>query len=259
MNAKEYLTQLAQAAELSQEERDALLKVADKDKFAKGLEEGVMLRSDYSRAQDQLKTEKERTGAYYQELVTWKASEDARLAALTGNGNGGQVVNGEYLTRKDIEALDKKYQDSLKQQEASFITISKMMGRLASQHAVEFREPLDTDLLEKTAIEKQLPLPQAYEAMVATRRSELQNQSFAAKLAAAKEEGAREFASKHRIPVDTSPREQHHVFYGQQSGEQPVVTDYQPNTGRLSQQSFNKLREGFAEEFNKQPASTSTT
>ena len=64
MNAREYAEQLAQAAGLSQEEKDSFLKVVSNEKLAKSLEEGVMLRSDYSRQSDKLKQETDKASKY---------------------------------------------------------------------------------------------------------------------------------------------------------------------------------------------------
>lgn len=261
ISAKEYYEGVLKQAGVSETKRQALVAALEDEEISKALvneQIAPRLRHDeFSREMDRLKSEKEKTATYYQQLVTWKQEQDA---AFAGAGAGNGAGNGDYLTKKDIEALEKKYQDSLKQQEASFITISKMMGRLASQHAVEFKEALDTDALEKMAIEKQLPLPQAYEAMVGTRRAEIQNQSFAAKLAAAKEEGAREFASKHKLPIDTVAREPE---FGRltfdRPGDKSVAPDYVPNTGQLSPASTRALRDSFVEAYNSAPSNTSGT
>ncbi len=252
MNAREYIEQLAQAAGLSDDEKAGILKVAANDKFAKGIEEGVMLRSDYSRNLDQmnanLKAQTEKNTNYYNQLLTWEQQKQAEYS----QPSSGQVVNGEYLTKKEVNDLLEGQKAAMKQQEQSFITIAKMMGRLASQHAVEFKEPLDTDALEKVAIEKQLPLPQAYDQMVSARRAETQTVTRKAEIDKAVADGVREYASTHHIPLDSTPRESQ---YGRLTLDRPTdksaVPDYQPNSGRLSPQGERTLREGFLEEWNK--------
>ncbi len=251
-SAKEYAQQLAQAAGLDADATSAFLKVVENEKVAKGLEEGFMLRSDYSRAQDAVKAEKDRTSAYYQQLVTWKAEQEAALAGA-GNGNGsGAVVNGEYISKAELAEMMKKNTEAMQQQERSFITIAKVMGKLASRHATEFKEELDTDALEKIAIEKQLPLQQAYEALVGPRREEAQAKSFAEKLKQAKEEGAREFASTHHVPIDSAPRESQYGRLGfDRAAAETAIPDYEKNSGRLRPEQTRTLRDKFVEEYTK--------
>ncbi len=258
MNAREYAEQLAQAAGLSQEEKDNFLKVVSNEKLAKGLEEGVMLRSDYSRQSDQLKATEKRTNDYYQTLVQWRAEEAARLGA--GNGDGsGQVVNGEYLTKKDLDALKKEYQDAFTRSEQSQIALLKDGMRLASQHAVEFKEPLDTDALAKIAVEKNISLRAAYDDMVSPRRTEFSEAKRKQDIVDAEARGARDFASKHKIPVDTAPREHHVMFDRDPSGKAAGITDYEQNSGRLNNQQSRTLRENFVAEWDKAGAQTSGT
>ena len=260
MNAREYIEQLAQAAGLSDEEKAGILKVAANDKFAKGIEEGVMLRSDYSRNLDQLQADKKKAADYYASLTSWEATRKAEWDAAMAGNNGGQVVNGEYITKKELEEMDKKYQAKSLQQEQSFITIAKEMGRLSSQHAVEFREALDVDALEKIAVEKQLPLRQAYTEMVRERRETMAGASRQAEIEKAKQDAVREYASTHHIPLDTTPRESQ---YGRlsitQAPDKSAVPDYVPTTGRLSPQGERTLREGFVEEWNKAGAAPQAT
>jgi hypothetical protein len=260
MNAKEYAEQLAQSAGLSQEEKDSLLKVVANEKAAKALEEGVMLRSDYSRQSDALKAEGQKTAKYYSDLVAWEAqrkTEWEQAMAGVDKGAPGQVINGEYITKKDLEAIEQKYQQQAKQQEGSFITIAKVMGRLASRHANEFHEELDTDALEKIAVEKQLPLMQAYDALMAPRRTEAQTAARAAEIAKAKEDAVREYRSTHKLPIDSGPREQHVIF--DRDPKRAGIEDYVPNSGQLSHMSRSKLRDSFVEEFEKAGVNTSGT
>jgi hypothetical protein len=246
---KAYLDELFKAAGASMDDsaKQAVTNFFNQDAVAKHVESGQLRQSDYSRNMDALAAEKKRTVDYYQQLVTWKADQDALYA---GQSAQSSAVAPDSLTRKDLEALEKKFSDAAKQQEANYVSALKMMGRLSSQHAVEFKEPLDTDALEKIVIEKQLPLQQAYAQMIEPRRKAAQEADFTAKLAAAKVEGAREFASTHHIPVDTAPRESEYGRLGFDGRtEQPVVTDYEKNTGRLSPQATRALRDNFVKNW----------
>lgn len=257
-DVKQYIEQLAQTAGLSDDEKAGILKVAANEKFAKSLSDDVLRQQDYSRNMDQLKAEQTKTTGYYQQLLNWKAEQEALIAQqLNGQQQQQQQVTGEYLTKKELEAFQTKYKAELEQQGQTFVNLLEVGMNLATQHVNEFHEPLDTGALRKIAVEKNLSLKQAYDEYVAPRRTELQSQSFAAKLAAAKEEGAREFASKHKIPVDTQPRE-YHVMLDRDPKKQVGADDYVPNSGMKTPAMDRQLRANFVEEWDKSGAGTST-
>ena len=60
----------------------------------------------------------------------------------------------------------------LDEREGRMIQIVKQGMRIASSHAAKFGEPLDTDALEKVAVEKGLTLDRAYEEMIRPRVEE---------------------------------------------------------------------------------------
>ena len=252
MNAKEYIEQLAQSSGLTQEVKDSMLKaVAENEKFAKGLEENVMLRSDYSRNLNALDAEKKKTTDYYSQLLNWKAEQDRLYAeSVNGNGNGNGDQHAEYLTKKDMEALEKRNQEELNRREQVQIALLKDGMHLASRHVYEFKEPLDAEALAKLAVDKNISLKQAYDEMVAPRRTEFSTAVRAAEIAKAREEGAREFASKHKIPVDSAAREPEFARLSfTRDPKDAGIDDYVPNSGRLSPASENKLRSSFAEDY----------
>lgn len=258
-SAKEYIETLAQAAGFDDTIKAGLLKAVENDKFAKGLEEGVMLRSDYSRQSDALKTEKQSTANYYQQLVTWKAEQDQLYAGLQ-QPTIQQSVNGEYLTKKDFEAMQAEYKKELDRREQVNISLLKDGMRLASQHAVEFHEPLDTEALAKIAVDKNMSLRQAYDEMVGGRRKEQADAAAKERDKRIADQAVREFASQHQIPVDSSPRES---GYGRPSydGQSKVVGDYDgaKQLGRLNNAQSSSLRQAFVEEWNKAEAGTSSS
>src|SRR5438132_3346164 len=160
LDVKQYLEQLAQTAGFSDEEKAGLLKAVANEKFAKGLGDDVLRQQDYSRNMDALKTEKQKTTDYYGQLLSWKAEQDRLYAESIGQP---VVQTGDYLTKKDLDALEKKYQDEFTRREQVQIALLKDGMRLASQHAVEFKEPLDTEVLAKIAVDKNISLRAAYE------------------------------------------------------------------------------------------------
>jgi len=253
VDVKQYVDQLAQTAGLSDEEKAGILKALGNEKFAKGLQEGVELRSDYSRNMDAIKAERDKQAKFYQDMLVWQKAEEDRLAAAYNQLN--PTVNPQPQPNTfDPEAFKKSLLDefnkSAAQKEANYISLLKDAVSLGTRHLYEFKEPLDTEVLAKTAVDKGMSLRQAYDEMVAPRRTELQQADFKAKLAAAKLEGAQEFANTHKIPLDTSPREYHPIL-DKPSG---AVTDYVPNSGRLTPQSERVLRDNFASEWEKEGA-----
>ena len=211
IDVKQYAEQLAQEAGLSEEDKTAFLKVLGNEKLSKSLGEGVMLRSDYSRNMDELTTQKKRNEDWYRqelakhnEVLELEKQYRAKLAETGGEEDKPLVATPAFDEKKLREELD--------QREARTIALFKDGLRLATRHAKDFQEELDTDTLAKLAVEKNLTLAQAYDEMVRPRREEKAKLDFEAKLKAAREEGAREFASTHHVPIDTKPKEHHLIF-----------------------------------------------
>lgn len=264
-SAKEYIEQLAQSAGLSQEEKDNILKIASNEKFAKGLEESVMLRSDYSRQSDALRAdqqkaaaERERSTKYYADLLAWKATEEAQLAERSnGNGSERQDGNRTLLTLDAAQQLEKKFTDQLARTEQNFIAITEAVGDLTSDYVVRFKEKPDLAAIKKLAVDKQIPITQAYQEYIAPKLQELQTKDFETKLATAREEGAREYASKHKLPIDSQPRE-YHTMLDRDPSKQVGATDYVPNSGKLSPAAERNLRDNFVDSWNAQPATVTS-
>lgn len=266
IDVKQYIDQLAQTAGLSQEEKDAILKVTANEKFAKGLGDDVLRQQDYSRNMDALKTEKAKWSDWYQKALTadqQRAQELAdyqtQLAAYEAaygkvDGTQRQVIQG--VQTADLDKFRKELEEKDKVRDSQMISLLKGMGRIASQHAVEFKETLDTDALEKVAMERNLPLMQAYEEMVRPRREEKSTLARAEELKLAREEGARDALSKHHLPVDTGAKEYHPFF---NPGDPKQQVEYTSKDGRLSPTAERQLRSNFVDEWNKTGQSTSGT
>jgi hypothetical protein len=248
LDAKQYLEQLAQTVALADEDKAALLKVASNEKFAKALGDSVLRQEDYSRNMDALKTDRTKWEKFYGDLVTWKAGEEQRIAAILQD-NGQQHQQEQQIDMKQF-ITPQQLKEEMAQRERTTISLLKDMGRIASAHAVEFRETLDTDALEKIAVEKNLTLTGAYQEMVRERREVSQKEKFTNQLKEARDEGARDALAKHKLPVDTQPRE-YHVMADRDPGKMAGGVEYVPNSGRLTPQGERALREGFAEEWQK--------
>jgi hypothetical protein len=257
VDAKQYIEQLAQSAGLSDEEKQGLLKAVSNEKFAKGLQEGVELRSDYSRNMDALKADKEKWTGFYGNLLKWKADEEARIAQLLEGGEPDGGKDSPVLTVEAMQNLKTEFDNRLKQTEQNFIAITQQVGEITSDYITRFHEKPDLEAIKKLAIDKQIPLVQAYQEHIAPRVQDLQSKDFEAKLKAAREEGAKDALSKHRLPLDSQPRE-YHMLLDRDASKQVGVQDYVPTTGRLSMAATQQLRDNFREEWDKS-ATTSTS
>jgi len=217
---KEYYEGLLKKAGVADDKQQAILSALDDENVAKVLNEDLLAprlrQDDYSRNMDALKTDKQKWAQFYQDTITWKANEQDRIKQLealaagnghdpNGNGNGNQTV----LTTEALTALDKKYDERLKTQEQNFLSLLEGVGDITSDYVVRFKEKPDLGAIKKIAIDKQMSLTQAYNEYIAPRLQTQQQAEFDAKLKLAREEGAKDALSKHRLPVDTAPREFH--------------------------------------------------
>ncbi len=252
VDTKQYLEQLAQTAGLSDEEKAGILKVAANEKFAKALGDDILRQSDYSRSMDKLAQDAKKSTDYYNSLLNWEAQRKKDWEeAMAGTQQHQQTVQ---QVQPDLTAVEKKWKDMFDQQGNQMIGLLEVVGELASGHAVEFKEKLDTAALKKIAVEKNLSLKQAYDEMVGPRRGERTAEQRKTELENARLEGARDFASKHKIPVDTQIKESYHVLLDRDPKKQVGADDYQPNSGQLSPVATRQLRDNFVEAWNSTPA-----
>lgn len=220
MDAKQYMTELAQKAGLDSSTTDALLKAADKPEFAKELSAGVMRQSDYSRNLDTLKTQEQalldnqaKWTKFHQDNVDYVKDLEAKAAGR--GGDGGTGVTSADLDKRLKEATDKAV--------AINVNITKQALRVADDYRSRFGKPLDIEALEKLALEKNLPISAAYDDMI---RPEMEAKSKADQeklIADARAEGAREALSKHNLPVDNAAAEQAPFFQSKPADAQPLT------------------------------------
>lgn len=252
IDIKAYTEELLKAAGVTDDaQRQAVSTVLQHSAVVDYIDKSQLRQSDYSRNMDAIREQDRKNADYYKTLAQWeaqrKADYDKAFSELNGNnGNNGNNVDID----KRFKELDERYKQVAAQQEQSFITIAKKMGKLASQHAVEFKEALDTDALEKIAIDKKLDLDHAYDALVADRRKAQQDLSFTERIKRERAEAVQEFASSRNLPIDSSPRD---VGYGRMSlvpAKDNQVTSV-PHEGRLTPEGYVNLRSNFVDEWNK--------
>ncbi len=218
---KEYYEGLLKKAGVADDKRQAILTALDDENVSKALNEDLLAprlrQDDYSRNMDALKSDKEKWTGFYQNLLQWKAENEQGLAALAAARTNGNVdpnnvdpnAGRTVLTVEALESLKKEFTEKQQVQERNFLTLLKGVGSLTSDYVTRFKEKPDLDAIEKIAIEKNVPLMQAYDIYIEPRVKALQTADVDARIAAARAEGAKDALSKRGMPGITESREFH--------------------------------------------------
>ncbi len=250
--AKEYMEGLLKTAGVADDKRQAALAVLEDQDVAKAFEEELVkprLRQDeFSRQMDALAAEKKKnTDWYAQELqkynqvLAYEEELKAKLAANPdGNPNPAPMVStpADVITKKDFE-------DRLKQQESQYLSLLKGVGDITSDYVTRFGKKPDLDAIERIAVEKGLPLRQAYDVYIDPLVQEQSKLATENTIKTETDKRVREELAKRNLPVDTKPRE-HHVIFDRAQPATPVP-------GRPDERA---LRAGFMEEWNKTSATS---
>lgn len=199
------------------------------DKVTSRLREGVLARAEFSSSMDALRKEREEMQSYLAEerrkIEDWQkwygdtsqqfAREREELEAyrdeygeLTDAGKRREAAK-HGMTKEEFEAEMRNQMQQLATANLKFV---EDLVDIKIKHRDDWKESLNTDELYKIAGEKNLPLGVAYDVMVADKVKERAEKDLEAKLKAAREEGAREFASKHNLPQVTSTNDVVHVL-----------------------------------------------
>jgi hypothetical protein len=233
ISAKDYYEGVLKnaGAALPAEKQQAFMTMISDPDFEKVLATDViaprMRQDEFSRQMDALKAKEKSwtdwySGALAKTAEDQKVVEAARSQVAAYEAQYGKLTDverqtlitqtppGDWISKKDFEAA----QNTLQQ---NTLGLFKVGLKLTGKHLHEFKEPLDIDELAKVATEKGLPLEQAYAEMIAPRRTAAMTSDFEAKLKAAREEGAREFASTHQIPMDTAQKTEHHTLFNRKA------------------------------------------
>ncbi len=182
---------------------------------------------------------------YYQKTVNEYNTYHEALEAL---GKPSGEVKPTLVTTPTDAISRKDFEAELAKRDQQTLSLMKTGLNLVGRHYKEFQEALDTEELAKTALDKGLSLEQAYEQSVSGRRAEAQTKATEEKIRLAREEGARDFASKHKIPVDTAAKD-----------PSPLQNNliHKPVQGESQYERENRVRNSFVESWNSQPATTS--
>lgn len=218
-DVKKYIEELAQAAGVSDDQKQAFLQALDNAKFAKAIDDGILRHDDYSRNMDTLradkeKFEKEKTGYsdwYKQSLAAFEKNK--QVVAQYEQQYGPLDGSDPKLVASPTNAVTKEeLQKAMDEYSGKAVFIAKKAAQVSVDYFKRFNEPLDMDAFEKFALEKGLPIDAAYDAFIRPRVSELDQKNIDERIKAAKEEGLREGRSQSNLPVDTAPKAPHPFF-----------------------------------------------
>lgn len=208
-----------------QEQADAVLKLLSDEAAGKAFAQAFVPQSDYSRDLDKArdewkgkadealakvnqyndwyeKTAKPATEQYAKTADRLKKYEETFGALEDG---ARQQVPPDVVTKKDLEEWTQRSAQNTAR-------VMKDLSSVTVDHFKRFGDTLDVEALEKFAVENNLPIRQAYDSMIQPRLRERETADWEAKVKAAKEEGARDYASRHQLPVDPKPTESHPFF-----------------------------------------------
>ncbi len=139
------------------------------------------------------------------------ARYEQQFGALDGtdpNANR-QAAAATGLTMADVTKITE-------QMSQNFSGLLKDGLRIASRHAATFGEELDVDSLEKIALEKRVPLTQAYEELVGPRVRERNDAKTKEEIARQVAEGVKDELSRRAMSPGSTGHSAPPVFLGQQ-------------------------------------------
>lgn len=219
VNTVEYLRELAQGGDITADNLTTVLKVLEGNpKFAEKLGQSVARQAEFSRSMDTLRTQQAEIETTARAQKEWwdktKPAVDAAVARSAEyerrfgkiDGTPSDPGNkGAGLTKEEVEKMLKESTETGMRFTAN---VSKQMGYILQDYAGKFPgKALDLEAIEKSALEKGLTIRQAYDEHIRPDVEAKAKTDHDAELTKAREDGAREFATKHNIPADTGPAE----------------------------------------------------
>lgn len=141
--------------------------------------------------------------AQFQTMADDLAAAKAQLARGGGdpnNPNPNPIDTSKFLTKAD---LDRVVQD----QGTRFAGILKQATHIAADHAARFGEAPDMEAIDTIAREKNLPLDLAYQQYIKPRVDAKATADMDKRIADAKAEAVRDYASRNHMPADPRPAE----------------------------------------------------
>lgn len=215
-------------AAVPESDRAAIQTALDNQAVATRLRDGVLRQSDYSRAQDQLRADREALDARVNEAATriegwneWYKQVSAETEALKAQTAAYEEAYGPLegaerrhpsLSREDVAKL---VSDQLARDGQQFMNqhlgLTDMLVDIKFDFKDKFGETLPTKEFLDFVKTSGLPPQIAYREYIAPRVEEQNKKAFSEQLKKAKEEGAREALSSHKLPVMPTTTEAHPV------------------------------------------------
>lgn len=118
-----------------------------------------------------------------------------------------KAVKATGMTKEEVLAL---VNENLNNQGARYVDLTKQVAYVMDNYRSKFGETLDLDAVEKYALEHNMPLKSAYKEFIAPKEEELRNKEWEVKLKQAREEGARDAASRQGVKSTWTQRDDEH-------------------------------------------------
>lgn len=229
--ALEHFTKLATDAGLPEDQVKAVAAALKHEAFGKQVAKGFMLEADYSKNKGELAKERKAIekeyAEYYGKLNEWAKGynstvEDSKrvldeyrkyvetYGALDkpAKPNGTEAgISG--LSLEQLKTLLEEHGKHLSSNVSSFV---RDAIKLSSDYQRKFGEPMDVDAFEQHLDEVRKADPQAaikdvYQSWIAPRLEERQKTALEERIKREREQAVQEYASTHKVPVDTGTRE----------------------------------------------------
>jgi hypothetical protein len=226
-NFKDYLVAEMKEAGMSDDAVIAALdKIAANDKLSRKLNGIVKTATeDYNAQVGRVQTlqqrneylEKEwypKADAEYKQLSTEYQKALAELQKAQATGLPPEFDPTQYMTKADWEA-------NVQSLGMRLGSVVKDIGRLASKHAVDYHEALDTEALDKVAVDMAkarglqpgaIPISDAYEEYIKPRKAAAETEARKKWEAETRAQIERDLRSANNLPATPVPQEQSQMF-----------------------------------------------
>jgi len=227
MSPKEYFAQMCKDAGLDEATTSALTAVADNEKLSPKLAALIKTANeDYPAQLGRVRAAEDKLKKYDEWYTTAKpiadqavqraAEIEAELARVRAGGDPPQFDASKYVSKEDLARFNADVA-------GRFAGVIKDTARIASRHAAKFGEELDLEAIDKLAQEQNLPISAAYDRWIQPRIEERQKKEFDEQLKKARDEGARDALSRHKLPIDPIPTDSAPVFAPRPKADAPAI------------------------------------
>lgn len=231
---KKMFSELAAKAQLPDDQARAVLTAFDNDAFAQGAGEAVAFRSDYSRAHDALRKERQEweqeksqyltwynnaTGEYEQ-MKTTAAEAQAKIKQIEATFGSGTVTQSDtdpfgseseedmadrYATPDDVARI---VADTLQKFGSNVESLVVKTNMLQSKHMAKWHEPLDIDEFTKYLQENKIQdVDLGYEKYVSPKVEAEKKKEFDEAIERARQEEREKIKQELHFPAESVPSE----------------------------------------------------